>query len=217
MQYASATGTGTWQTTPLAGTIPPGRNYLVKEAAGTGGTVDLPTPDATGSIAMSGTAGKVALVMNSTALTGACPAGAISDLVGYGAANCSETTPTAALTNTTSASRKGGGTIDSDHNADDFTVGPPDPQPSADRAPTVSSTTPSAGASGVLVDSNISITFSEPVNVTPGWNSISCASSGAAHRNRVRRAHDVRTRSHVELRDERVVHRDGERRERHGC
>ncbi len=36
--------------------------YLVQEAPGAGGTTPLPTPDATGTIAMSGTAGKVALV-----------------------------------------------------------------------------------------------------------------------------------------------------------
>ncbi len=42
--------------------IEPGQYYLVQEAAGAGGTVNLPTPDAIGTIAMSGTAGKVALV-----------------------------------------------------------------------------------------------------------------------------------------------------------
>ena len=50
VQYASAAGT-TWQVTPLTGSIPAGRNYLVQEAAGAGGTVDLPAPDATGTIA----------------------------------------------------------------------------------------------------------------------------------------------------------------------
>ena len=75
VQYASAAGT-TWPVTPLTGSIPAGRNYLVKEAAGAGGTVDLPAPDATGTIAMSGTAGKVALVSTTTALAGACPTGA---------------------------------------------------------------------------------------------------------------------------------------------
>ena len=61
VQYASATGT-TWQTAALSGTLQPGQYFLVQEAAGTGGTTDLPTPDATGNIAMSGTAAKVALV-----------------------------------------------------------------------------------------------------------------------------------------------------------
>ena len=62
VQYASATGT-TWQVTNLTNvSIAPGQYYLVQEAQGTGGTVNLPTPDATGTIAMSATAGKVALV-----------------------------------------------------------------------------------------------------------------------------------------------------------
>src|SRR5687768_8466051 len=61
VQYASAAGT-TWQVTPLTGTIPAGGFYLVQEAAGAGGSTPLPTPDASGSIAMSASAGKVALV-----------------------------------------------------------------------------------------------------------------------------------------------------------
>jgi predicted extracellular nuclease len=129
VQYASSAGT-TWQTTPLTGTIEPGAHYLVQEAQGAGGTTNLPAPDATGTIAMSGTSGKVALVRTSTALTGACPAGAtIADFVGYGtAANCSETSPTGTLSNTTSAIRAGDGAVDTDNNSADFTVGTPNPQ-----------------------------------------------------------------------------------------
>ncbi len=73
VQYGSAAGT-TWQVTALSGTIAAGGYYLVQEAAGAGGTTPLPTPDATGSIAMSATAGKVALVTTATALTGVMPA-----------------------------------------------------------------------------------------------------------------------------------------------
>jgi predicted extracellular nuclease len=90
IQYAAAAGT-TWAMTPLSGNIPAGGSYLVQESAGTD-TVqpkrNLPTPDATGSIAMSATSGKIALVASLTALAGACPAGWV-DLVGYGSsANC---------------------------------------------------------------------------------------------------------------------------------
>src|SRR5215216_229796 len=62
VQYlpASPTATSLWQVTPLAGALQAGRRYLVQEAAGAGGTTPLPTPDATGSIAMSATAGTVA-------------------------------------------------------------------------------------------------------------------------------------------------------------
>src|SRR5262245_41402320 len=69
VQYASATGT-TWQVTSLSGSLAPGQYYLVQEAIGAGGTTNLPTPDASGSIAMSATAGKVALVNTTTALSG---------------------------------------------------------------------------------------------------------------------------------------------------
>lgn len=50
---------------------------------------------------------------------------------------------------------------------------------STDAAPQVSSTVPSAGATGVAVDTDVTVTFSEPVNVTGSWFTISCASTGA--------------------------------------
>ena len=133
VQYASAAGT-TWQRTALTGTIRPGRYYLVQEAAGTGGTVDLPTPDATGSIAMAAGSGKVALVTNDDAL--ACGADCdtapgVKDFVGYGAANDFETAPTPLLTNTTAALRNDGGNADTDNNFADFTIGAPTPRNTA--------------------------------------------------------------------------------------
>src|SRR5918994_3668904 len=98
VQYASTTGTN-WAATALTGSIPANGYYLIRQAAGTGGTVDLPSPDASGSTAMSATAGKVVLVSNSTPIaTGTiCPSVAqYVDLVGYGTGtNCSETAPTA--------------------------------------------------------------------------------------------------------------------------
>src|SRR6266705_1981584 len=60
VQYASAAGSA-WSTTALSGTVPPGGYFLVQEAAGAGNGAALPTPDAFGTIALSGTAGKVAL------------------------------------------------------------------------------------------------------------------------------------------------------------
>ena len=48
----------------------------------------------------------------------------------------------------------------------------------ADTAPSVSSTNPAAGASSVPPANNISITFSEPVNVTGNWFQIVCGTSG---------------------------------------
>ncbi len=49
---------------------------------------------------------------------------------------------------------------------------------SGDTAPTVTSTTPVAGASNVGVASNLSVTFSEAVTVTGTWFTLSCANSG---------------------------------------
>src|SRR6266550_2311350 len=84
VQYAAAAGT-TWTPTVLSGAIQPGQYYLIQEGPGAGGTVNLPTPDAAGSIAMGATAGKVVLTNATAALTGSCPSGiTIVDLVGYG-------------------------------------------------------------------------------------------------------------------------------------
>jgi hypothetical protein len=179
VQYASAAGTS-WQVTRLSGWIVPGRYYLIQEAAGAGGTTSLPRPHATGSIAMSATSAKVALVNNATALTGSgCPfAAAVVDFVGYGTANCSETAAAAVLTNTTAAIRNGGGAQDTDNNSADFTVGTPTPRATADYEPTVASTSPANGASGVAVDANVSITFSEAVSVSGAWYGITCSASG---------------------------------------
>src|SRR4249920_195419 len=128
VQYASSAGT-TWATTALSGSIPAGGYYLIQEAQGAGGTLPLPTPEATGNIAMSATAAKVALVSNATALSGACPSGAsIVDMVGFGAASCSEGTPLAALTNTTAAVRKSSGCEETDNNAADFSAVAPTPR-----------------------------------------------------------------------------------------
>ena len=128
VQYASSAGTS-WQTTTLSGTIQPGKYYLVQEAIGSGGTTALPMPDAIGTIAMSATAGKVALARTTTALTGACPTGgALADLVGFGGANCSENSPTPALSNTTAAFRLQGGATDTDNNLADFAIAAPAPR-----------------------------------------------------------------------------------------
>ncbi len=53
------------------------------------------------------------------------------------------------------------------------------PSVSAEGAPTVGSTTPANGATEVAPGANVSLTFSEPVDVTGDWYGISCASSGA--------------------------------------
>ena len=214
VQYASAAGV-TWQVTPLSGTIPAGKNYLVQEGAGAGGTTPLPNPDATGTIAMSAASGKVALVTNTTGLPNGCPTGStIIDFVGYGTADCSETCPAPGLTNTTSDQRKGGGATDTNNNANDFTAGAPDPHPTVDAAPSVATTTPAAGSVGASLDSNVTIGFNEPVNVTGQLVLDQLRIERRAHGDRERRAGHVHARPGDELRAERAVHRDDRRGER---
>ena len=134
VQYASATGS-TWQVTNLTNVaLPPGTYFLIQEAQGAGGITPLPTPDAVGTIAMSSTAGKVALVNTQTALSGTCPSGAnIIDFVGYGStATCFEGSgPTPTLSNTTVALRGNNGCSDTDDNAANFATGPPNPRNTA--------------------------------------------------------------------------------------
>ncbi|MGA8115314.1 MAG: lamin tail domain-containing protein [Actinocatenispora sp.] len=127
VQYASATG-ASWQVTPLSGSLPAGHSYLIGEAAGTSGTASLPTPDVTGTIALSAANGRVALVTGSTALTcgtSCVEADGVHDYVGYGTAVEAEGSPAPALSNATAAIRTAG--ADSDDNATDFTAGAPDP------------------------------------------------------------------------------------------
>lgn len=134
VQYASSSGS-TWNNaTALPDvTLDPGEYLLIQEAAGSGGGDPLPTPDVTGSISMSGSAGKVALVNTTTSLSGSCPSDAsIVDFIGYGsAASCAEGSPTANLSNTTAALRNAAGCTDTDDNSADFTIDAPAPRNSA--------------------------------------------------------------------------------------
>ena len=186
VQYASAAGTS-WQVTPLSNvTLQPGQYYLVQESAGAGAVPVLPTPDASGTIAMAAGGGKVALVSVVTAATAGCPTANVVDLVGYGTGtNCFEGTgpTTPLLTNTTAALRNTNGCTETDSNAGDFTAGAPNPRNSAspmapcggaDAAPIVSSTTPANGAANVAYSSTIVINFSESVSATASAFSLAC-------------------------------------------
>lgn len=105
VQYGSASGT-TWQKTILSGVIQPKGYYLIQELQGSGGTQTLPTPDAIGIIAMSATAGKIALVKDTLTIAGPTDAFVI-DFIGYGTANMYEGLgPAPVLSNTISAERK---------------------------------------------------------------------------------------------------------------
>ena len=140
VQYASATGSTWTNRTNLTGTIQPQAYYLIQEGAGATPSTPLPTPDATGTIAMGGAAGKVALVKNQANL--ACGmdcdnATDVADFVGYGTANdFAGSGPAPAPSNTTSDQRNATAS-NTGNNAADFTAGAPTP-----KAPPVTVTPP---------------------------------------------------------------------------
>lgn len=133
VQYASATGSS-WQVTniPAGVTLQPGQYLLIGEATGAGGTTDF-VSNVEGTIALSGTAGKVALSNGAAPLTGTAPTGsAVLDIVSFGpTATPTEGTPTAVLSNTTAALRNAVGCTDTNNNSADFSVGAPTPRNTA--------------------------------------------------------------------------------------
>jgi len=162
IQYASAASTS-WQSTPLTGSIQPGRYYLVQLASG--GTIGaaLPAAEASGTTNLAASGGKVALVRDATALTCGASAGScanapsLGDLVGWGSAADYEGPGAApALAATTAAVRAGGGCTDTDANDADFAADAPAPRNGATAALACGGTTPPAGAAtgsaGVDVD-----------------------------------------------------------------
>ena len=208
IQYASATGTGNFgansgQLTELPNvTLEPGQYYLVQEATGNAAIgAPLPTPDLVDGtpINMSGSAGKVALAKSASSLgcngsianpCSAAQLALIEDLVGFGNANFFEGAAAPGLSNTTSALRNGNGCVDSDNNSADFTAAAPAPRNTAspvnlcggapvDFAPTVASTVPTDGATGVAVDQVIEVTFSEAVTAADGAFTLTCENTTA--------------------------------------
>jgi predicted extracellular nuclease len=129
VQYAD-TGSGVWQMTPLSAVqLLPGEYFLVKEAFSANGMSALPGSDTTGTIDMNPAGGKALLLSTTGMVSGVCVAGgAIIDFVGWGNADCSETSPAAAQTTTTSDQRLANGCTDTDVNSADFTVAAPTPQ-----------------------------------------------------------------------------------------
>ncbi|WP_457100111.1 ExeM/NucH family extracellular endonuclease [Microbacterium sp. P5_E9] len=133
VQYGAAGNTTFGAKTVLTGIIPAGGSLLVGEAPGTATTQPAITPDIDGTIAISGTAGKVALTSTSDTLVCANAAAcagdpAVVDLVGWGAsvvfAGANAAPGTA---NSTSTSRDAVHT-NTANNAADFTTGTPTPQ-----------------------------------------------------------------------------------------
>lgn len=197
VQYTSATGTGLFgndaglRTELPDVTLNPGQHFLIKETSQAAVGAPLPPADVVDAtpIAMAAGSGKVAYVTGITGLGcngGSTPCSAdqlarIIDLVGYGTANFFETAPAPALSNTTAAVRAGGGATDTDNNSADFTAQFPDPDSTAEEvAPAVSSTVPPNVAVDVAPDSNITITFNEPVITTTSSFRITCPPGSTA-------------------------------------
>jgi hypothetical protein len=131
IQYASAAGSS-WTSLSLSGTVAAGGYYLVQ--LGSGGAIGaaLPTPDLTGAINMNATAGKVALVGATAALSGICPSTNIIDFVGYGTtANCFEGASFAPAGSNTLSVLRPLGCEDTNDNSSNFTAVAPVPHNSA--------------------------------------------------------------------------------------
>ncbi|MFF0567256.1 endonuclease/exonuclease/phosphatase family protein [Streptomyces sp. NPDC004041] len=121
-----------WQVSPLSGAIAPGGRYLVAQATGSGGTVALPAPDATGTVAMGAGSGTVALVSGTSPLT--CKTAAdcaadtrIVDLVGYGSAVVREGSGPVPGASATASVARAASLADTDDNAADLAAGAPTP------------------------------------------------------------------------------------------
>lgn len=130
VQYSSSPG-ASWNDAVLSGEIAPGRHYLVQLSSGGANGELLPTADATGTMNISATGGKVALVRSLANLEGVCPAtNVIADLVGYGAsASCFEGSgPAPAPSSTLAVIRAVNGCVDTGNNAVDFFVAAPAPR-----------------------------------------------------------------------------------------
>ncbi|MDO9237700.1 MAG: ExeM/NucH family extracellular endonuclease [Aquabacterium sp.] len=135
LQYGSAAGnygTSASQIVALPNiALTPGQYYLVQmplsPANATGADLGI-TADLQGTIQLSGSNGKVALVTGLTGLgcgTATCDATALSrviDRLSYGSGNNAEVTATAALTTSTVAQRLASGCTDTNNNAADFAV-----------------------------------------------------------------------------------------------
>jgi predicted extracellular nuclease len=149
VQYRSATGTSPSKTT-LAGSVAAHGHYLIQESTGTSGDqVAVPSPDLTGTLALSATGGVVILVNSATSITSqgdlSTVAGVV-DAVGWGTTTTSYegTAPAPATDNTTSVSRTNA--VDTNHSDADFTKGAPTPQGSASDTGSTPVTVTSPGA-----------------------------------------------------------------------
>lgn len=130
VQYASASGT-TWQVTNLTGVIlPAGAQLLIGQATGANTSLPAFAADVEGTIAMSGSEGKVALVSSQAPLVGATGVAALDqvvDLVGWGTANAFAGTGAAPRTDNARSIARDAEFTNTADNAADFALGAPTP------------------------------------------------------------------------------------------
>jgi predicted extracellular nuclease len=205
IQYTSAAGTGNFgSATNLLTELPditvqPGQWVLVQESTNAAVGAPLPPADVTDAtpILMAAGAGKVALVTGDAPLgcnggSTACDAAALArivDLVGYGTtANFFEgSAPAPAPSAILSDFRAVHGCQDTDQNGTDFATATPAARNTGtsavpcegDAAPSVASTNPASGATDVPVNSNVTVTFSEPVDTAAATFDLTCANTDA--------------------------------------
>jgi len=163
VQYASATGSfGSNNVVFQNAVIKAGGYFLIQAAAGAGGTVDLPTPDATCNINMHATNFKLRLLDNN---------GNVVDFLGAGTANDFETKPASAASNTTSAQRKDNDGSeagitngwDTDNNSEDFYTAAPTPRNSQyQSAPSAVVGVEASPGNGSSIKLGTTITLSTP-------------------------------------------------------
>ncbi len=164
LQYSSATGS-TWSTGKLnlTGIIGANQTYLIKLASSGAVGAALPAENIAGSINLSATTGKVALVRNQTVLTSSDPQfdSSVVDFVGYGtSANAFETATAPAPSAATSISRAS--RADTNNNSADFATATPSPG-IATSVLTLASTVPADNSASVFINTNLVATFSESV------------------------------------------------------
>ena len=185
VQYAASAGTS-WTKFNLTGSIQSGHYYLIQAHSGGSVGAVLPTADATSTIDMSASKGKVALMNSQTAITSgtSSPIGltGLQDFVGYGSANAYEGSgPAPTISATTADFRTGNGTQDTGDNSVDFTTGTPNPRNSAyggavPLAPTVTTTaasgitTNAATLTGTVNPNNQSTTAQFLYGLTTNYN-----------------------------------------------
>ncbi len=133
VQYASNLQT-TWNPVPISGIIQPGKYYLVQLGSGGAAGALLPTADASAVINMNSNQGKVAIVMDTAALTNVCPGVPLVDLVGYGGIDCFATGPASSPSVTLSLKRAINGCQNTYNNAADFSTAAVAPRNSASAA-----------------------------------------------------------------------------------